>query len=150
MNVAPREAGFTLIEMVATLAIVALMAALAMPRWPQATSRPQVEALALRAAAVLKADRNAAVRLRAPVRTALNFSAREIVSGAGAGVVKIPADVGFDALVADACGGEAIAFLPGGMSCGGSIALARPGAAYRVRVNWLTGGVDVVETPSTR
>ena len=30
------------------------------------------------------------------------------------------------------------------MSCGGVIALARPGMGYEVRVNWLTGGVEIV------
>jgi general secretion pathway protein H len=30
------------------------------------------------------------------------------------------------------------------MSCGGTIAMARPGMGYEVRVNWLTGGVEIV------
>jgi general secretion pathway protein H len=30
------------------------------------------------------------------------------------------------------------------MSCGGTIALTRLGTGYQVRVNWLTGGVEVV------
>jgi general secretion pathway protein H len=30
------------------------------------------------------------------------------------------------------------------MSCGGVIALTRPGAGFQVRMNWLTGGVEVV------
>jgi general secretion pathway protein H len=30
------------------------------------------------------------------------------------------------------------------MSCGGVVRLTRLGAGYEVRVNWLTGGVDVV------
>jgi len=30
------------------------------------------------------------------------------------------------------------------MSCGGVIALSRPGMGVEVRVNWLTGGVDIV------
>ena len=28
--------------------------------------------------------------------------------------------------------------------CGGTIALARPGMGYEIRVNWLTGGVEIV------
>ena len=31
-----------------------------------------------------------------------------------------------------------------GMSCGGAIALTRLGVGYQIRVNWLTGGVEVV------
>jgi general secretion pathway protein H len=30
------------------------------------------------------------------------------------------------------------------MSCGGTIALSRSGVGYQIRVNWLTGGVEVV------
>ena len=37
-----------------------------------------------------------------------------------------------------------IDFFPSGMSCGGVLALARPGMGFEVRVNWLTGGVDIV------
>jgi general secretion pathway protein H len=148
------EAGYTLIEAVAMLAIVAILAALALPRWPHGTTRPQLEAYALSVAAILKADRSAALRQRTRVATRLDSSAREVASGAGAGVVRLPADVAFDALVAETCAGAAngseIDFLPSGMSCGGSIALARPGAAYRVRVNWLTGGVEIVDSDPPR
>jgi general secretion pathway protein H len=45
---------------------------------------------------------------------------------------------------ADHSAGRSIEFFPSGMSCGGTIALARPGMGYQVRVNWLTGGVDIV------
>jgi general secretion pathway protein H len=149
-----REAGFTLIEVVAVLAIVAMLAALALPRWPQGTTRPQLEAYALRIAALLKADRNAALRARARVETLLNGPMRLVVSGSGAGELQLPEDVAFDAIVAETCSGRqngsAIDFLPSGMSCGGSIALARPGAAYHVRVNWLTGGVEVVTADPPR
>ena len=37
-----------------------------------------------------------------------------------------------------------ISFFPSGMSCGGVIALTRHGVGYEVRVNWLTGGVEIV------
>ena len=148
------EAGFTLIEVVAVLAIVALLAALALPRWPQGTTRPQLEAYALRIAALLKADRNAALRAHGRVETLLNGPGRQVVSGAGAGEVQLPGDVAFDAIVAETCSGRAngsaIDFLPSGMSCGGTIALARPGAAYRIRINWLTGGVEVVAADPPR
>ena len=149
-----RDAGFTLIETVAVLAIVATLAALALPHWPHGASRPQLEAYALNIAALLKADRNAALRTHARVETWLDGKQRQVVSGAGAGEVRLPADVAFDAIVAETCSGRAngsaIDFLPSGMSCGGSIALARPGAAYHVRVNWLTGGVEVVAADAPR
>ena len=151
---ASREAGYTLIEMVAVLAIVAMLAGIALPHWPSGTTRPRLEAYALSIAAILKADRTAALSRRARVATLLDVKTREVSSGSGAGAVRLPEDVAFDAVVAETCAGgqngSEIDFLPSGMSCGGSIALARPGAAYRVRVNWLTGGVEVVAADPPR
>jgi general secretion pathway protein H len=148
------DAGFTLVEMVAVLAIVAMLAALVLPGCPRGTTRPQLEAYALQIAALLKADRAAALRDRERVETVLSPATREVFSGAGREVVRLPADVAFDAIVAETCAGRrngsAIDFLPSGMSCGGAIALARPGAAVRVRVNWLTGGVEVVAADPPR
>jgi general secretion pathway protein H len=44
--------------------------------------------------------------------------------------------------------GATIDFFPSGMSCGGVLAVSRPGVGYEIRVNWLTGGVDVaLRTP---
>lgn len=149
-----REAGFTLIEAVAVIAIVSMLAALALPAIPHATSRSRLEAYALRVAALLKADRVAALRRRTRVDTVLSKFSRSVTSGAGAGVLRLPPDVAFDALVAENCdgrsNGEAIAFLPNGMSCGGTVVLARPGVAFHVRVNWFTGGVDVVAADPPR
>ena len=149
-----RQAGFTLIEAVAVMAIIALLAALALPGIPRSTTRPMLEAYAMETAALLKADHVAAVRRHARVDTWLNRSDRTVVSGAGAGALRFPPDVAFDAIVAKTCNGrrngEAIGFLPSGMSCGGTVALARPGAAYHVNVNWFTGGVEVVDANPPR
>jgi general secretion pathway protein H len=154
MNPAPDEAGFTLIEMVAVLAITAMLAGLALPRWPHGTTKPQLEAYALRIAALLKADRTTALREHTRVETRLNGPARWVASGGGAGEVQLPEDVAFDAVLAETCSGRAngsvIDFLPSGMSCGGTIALARPGAHYSIRVNWLTGGVEIVAADEPR
>ena len=62
-----REAGFTLIEVVCVLAIVALLAAVLLPAVSGRTSRPRLEAYAIEVAALLKADRNAAIPSSTPV-----------------------------------------------------------------------------------
>jgi general secretion pathway protein H len=84
----------------------------------------------------------------------LSVAEHSVTSGSGAGRLQLPADVAFDAIVANTCEGRSngsdIAFLPNGMSCGGTIALSRPGAAYAVRANWFTGGVDVVAAQPPR
>lgn len=142
------EAGFTLLEVICVLAIVAILAAIALPVFPLGTSRARVESYALETAAILKADRNAAVRRRMQIVTAVDVSARSIRAGASGRVVRIPNDVNFDALLAARCNqrpaSDTIRFFPSGMSCGGVVALTRQGVGYEVRVNWLTGGVEVV------
>jgi general secretion pathway protein H len=143
-----REAGFTLVEVVCALAIIALLAALVLPAIPRATSRARLEAYALEAATLLSADRNAAIRRRSEVATVLDAGARSIHSGAGADRIQLPSDVAFDALLAQTCNGRkagaTIEFFPNGMSCGGTIELRRGDAGFQVRVNWLTGGAEVV------
>ena len=144
------EAGFTLIEVVCVLAIIGLLAALVLPAIPRGTSQQRLAGYAVQVAALLKGDRNAAMRNRAPVATSLDSERRTVISGATASVVEIPADVTFQALLAQRCGdrrvGATIDFFPSGASCGGVIAIARLGVGYQIRVNWLTGGVEVVAT----
>jgi general secretion pathway protein H len=146
------QAGFTLLEVVCVLAIVALLAALILPAIPRGTSRARLESYAVEAAAILTADRNAAIRRHVRTATWLDASARTIRSGASARVLQLPRDVAFDALLAKQCDGRAagatIDFFPAGASCGGTIGLARLGVGFQVRVNWLTGGIEVVSLDS--
>ena len=144
------EAGFTLIEVVCTLAIIGLLAALVLPAIPRGTSQERLAGYAVEVAALLKGDRNAAIHSHAQVATSLDAGRRIVISGATASIVEIPADVTFQALLARRCGdrrvGATIEFFPSGESCGGVIAIARQGVGYQIRVNWLTGGVEIVPT----
>jgi general secretion pathway protein H len=147
-----RADGFTLVEVVCALAIIALIAALVLPAIPRATSHAGLEAYALEVATLLTADRNAAIRRRTEIATVLDASGRVIRSGAGADRIQLPRDVAFDALLAQTCNGRkagaTIDFFPSGMSCGGTIELRRGDAGFQVRVNWLTGGAEVVSVDS--
>jgi general secretion pathway protein H len=140
--------GFTLLEIVCVMAIISILAALILPAIPRGTSRTRLEAFALQTAALLKTDRLAAMQRRIRVATELDPISRSIRSGATGSTVVLPHDVGFDALLAARCNqraaGRTIDFFPSGMSCGGTIALLRPGGGFQVRVNWLTGGVEIV------
>jgi general secretion pathway protein H len=142
------EIGFTLLETICVLAIIAMLAAIALSAFPRGTSRPMLEAYALDTAALLKADRNAAIRRGAAVATDLSAISRTIRSGATGRLLQLPQDVGFNAILASPCdqraAGMAILFLPSGMSCGGTIYLSRLGTTLEVRVTWLTGGVEIV------
>jgi general secretion pathway protein H len=142
------EAGFALIEILCVLAIIGMLAAIILPAIPRATSRAKLESYAVETAALLKADRSAALRRHIQVTTQVDATSRSIRSGVTGRVIRLPNDVSVDAMLASRCAdrsaGGSIDFFPSGMSCGGVIALARPGIGYQVRVNWLTGGVDIV------
>lgn len=142
------ERGFALIEILCVLAIIGLLAAIILPAIPRATSRARLESYAVETAALLKADRNAALRRQVQVTTRVDAEERLIRSGVTGRSIRIPGDVSLQAMLASRCAdrtvGRSIEFFPSGMSCGGVIALARPGMGFEVRVNWLTGGVDIV------
>jgi general secretion pathway protein H len=142
------EAGFTLLEMVCALAIVGLMAAVLLPAFPKQTSRTRLEAYAIETAALLKADRNAAIRRRLDVTTQVDAPSRSLRSGASGQTVRVPEDVRFETLLPRNCDNRPVAasisFFASGMSCGGVIVLAKLDAGYEIRVNWLTGRIEVV------
>ena len=147
------DGGFTLLEMVCVIALVAMIAAVLLPFLPRHTSRSRLQAYALEAATLLKADRYTAIRRRADVSTLVDAPSRAIRSGATSQIVRIPDDVRFDALLPQTCRQRAalssISFFADGMSCGGSIALSRLDTAYEIRVNWLTGRIEIVPRPTS-
>ncbi|MDE2332249.1 MAG: prepilin-type N-terminal cleavage/methylation domain-containing protein [Bradyrhizobium sp.] len=141
------EHGFTLLEMVCVIALVAMLAAVLLPFLARHTSRARLQAYALEAANPLKADRSAVIRRGTNLSTLVDARSRAIRSGASADVIRIPDDVLFDALLPESCRRRAalstISFFADGMSCGGTIALTRLDASYEIRVNWLTGRIEI-------
>lgn len=140
--------GFALIEILCVLAIIGLLAAIILPAVPRATSRSKLESYAVETAALLKADRSAALRRQVQVSTRVDAASRSIRSGFNGRAVSLPPDVAMEAVLAARCAdrlaGRSIDFFPSGMSCGGTIALTRPGMGFEIRINWLTGGVEIV------
>jgi general secretion pathway protein H len=141
-------AGFTLLEMVAVMTIVALLASIVLPLMPRSTSRQRLAGYAIETAALLKGDRTAAIRRSAQINAQVDTPGHVIRSGANGRALQIPADVSFQAVLPRTCNERpahsAISFFATGMSCGGTIVLSRLGTGFEIRVNWLTGGVEIV------
>jgi general secretion pathway protein H len=140
--------GFTLLEAVCILAVIGMLAAIVLPALPGATPQPRIEGYAMQTAVLLNADHDAAQRQHREIATLIDARSRLIRSGATGEVLQFPTDVTVDALLARRCNdreaGDAIHYLPSGMSCGGVVALTRGGVGFQVRVNWLTGGAEIV------
>lgn len=115
---------------------------------PPHTSLPGIEAYALETAALLNADHDAAQQQHRDIATIVDAPARAIRSGAGGEVLRLPSDLTVQSLLAATCRDQtadrSIRFLASGMSCGGTISLTRDGVGYQIRVNWLTGGAEIV------
>jgi len=145
------QRGFTLLEMVCVLAIIAMLSAVLLPMIPRQTSRARLQAYALETAALLKSDRAASIRRRVEVATLINTATRTVRSGVGAAVLRVPDDVDFEVLLPRSCNQRpsfsTINFFPDGLSCGGAITLARADLRLEIRVNWLTGRTDIVARP---
>jgi general secretion pathway protein H len=145
MSSADSRAGFTLIEMVAVMAIIALATSLAITAMP-GTGRAGLEAVALDTAAMLRRERVSAVLGGRSRRVALDGDRRMLV-GEGGERLAIPRDVVLDVLGMNALWGGMLAiarFDPDGTSSGAVLKYSRQGAAYEIQVNWYTGGVAVV------
>ena len=142
------EGGFTLLEMVCILAVIAMVAAVLLPYISRSTSRPRLEAYAVETASLLRADRTAAIRNRVQVVTQVDAGARSLRSGSTGRTLRVPDDVAFDAILPSRCNDRpaffSISFFPSGISCGGTVVLSRPGTTYEIRVNWLTGAIEIV------
>jgi general secretion pathway protein H len=139
-----RRAGFTLIEVVAVMLIIALVSSLAVTMMP-GTGRGGLKALTLETAALLRRERLGAVLTGRDRQVSLDGERRVLV-GDGGNVLAIPRDVVLDVLGIDALwsGRQAVVrFTPDGASTGAVLKLSRENAAYEIRVNWYTGGVAV-------
>jgi general secretion pathway protein H len=139
-----RKAGFTLIEVVAVMLIIALLAALAVTMMP-GTGRAKLKAVTMEAASLLRRERLGAILTGRERQVAIDGE-RRVLIGDGGGTVAIPADVVLDLLSAGPAQTNravVVRFHPDGASSGAVLRLSREKAEYEIRVNWYTGGVSI-------
>ncbi len=134
------QAGFTLVETTLALALIGLIAALALPQALPNAGPTALRAKAVEIAALLRVDRNAALRTGRTVTTAVDAGARRVRSGVSQATIDVPKAFALQ-LAAGVPGG--FRFFPDGTSSGGELILARPDSGVLVRVNDLTAAVSV-------
>lgn len=142
------QRGIVLLDLVLAMAVMAFVALLLIPALPIGTSPARQGAYALQVAALLKTDRTAAARSGHEMATQVNVGARTIVSGATKQSLELPADLTLNVIASNICtagdGRFNIAFAPDGRSCGAVIRIGKGSRDWRIRINWLTGYIDVV------
>lgn len=144
-----RARGFTLLELVVSLAVIAAIYALVFPALVPKTGRAQLEAVTMNVAGLLKTDRNASLRQRRDVITQFDVERNEVRSGSSERVVRLPPDISLDLLTSSEGFSQAspagVRFYSDGSSSGGALTLTRGGSGYEIRVNWFTGAVSFHE-----
>jgi general secretion pathway protein H len=141
------EEGFTLVEMLVVLGILATVIAISIPYSLGSRDRTDVHtaaaivASALREAKSMSAARNVEMQVILEVDTARIANANGKISPLG-NDLDISALSARSALLAPKA---SFAFFPDGGSSGGRIVIAKGGVAREIAVNWLTGAVVVQE-----
>ena len=142
---ADARAGFTLIEMMAVLVIIALIAGLTASYLP-GTGKSRLKAITLDTADLLRRERIGAVLSGQKRMVYFDAGDRRLIGQSGR-MVEIPRDVALDVLSSDAAGADSrtlVRFDADGASTGAALKLSREGVAYEVQVSWYTGAVKII------
>ncbi len=122
------------------LVLIALVAALALPKARPNDGTAALRAKAYETAALLRADRDAARRLQREVASVVDFDRRRVASGLQSQSVFFPGGVSLR-LKADMFPG--FRFFPDGRSSGGELMLAAGPRGLVLRVDRLTSAVEI-------
>lgn len=139
--------GYLLLELVAALVLAGLLITMAFPALTHGTNRPRFHALSIGTATLLRNARTDAIARGSEARAEFDRRRRTIQSRKQ--VVAIPADVEVELLAGSRCetnGGRIqIVFRPDGSNCGGVFRFAHGDHITRVRLNWLTGHIEILQ-----
>jgi general secretion pathway protein H len=139
-----------LLDLTLALTLLMLLFALAWPVAGPGTNSARQAAIALDIATLLRSDRSAASSASRATGTRIDLGRRIVVSADGRRV-DVPGDVAMTVTTGEQCveGAQrfAIVFAPDGTSCGGVILLSKGARSYAIRINWLSGMIDVVDGP---
>ena len=136
------QQGFTLLELIVTLLILAIATGLAAPAIGRSAETIRARAEVARFSALLRHTREQAITTRRPHSLTVDPIAHKVAIVAGDDEVRetraLPADL---AIEADPPPALTVRFEPHGVSSGGSFRVTTGAVRHRVRVDGLTGRV---------
>lgn len=136
------RAGFTLVEMMIVLALMALAVAFMGPLLPHGTTPRALERLGTAVALAARQARTDSMRHNVETALVFDAGARAFLVLPGRDRTALPDDVTATVSTSRAMADgarPAIRFLPDGRSSGGEIRLASRTAAVHLVIDWLTG-----------
>jgi len=138
------QAGFTLLELLVVLVILALSATAVMSVGRASLESARVRSFMVEAEAMFRDARTAAIETHAQTAVMIDAEGRRLSMSGGGRVLDMPKGVSLDAKVAVPKDGgiPSIRFFPSGSSTGGQLTFNYRGRSYDLRINWLTGRAD--------
>ena len=134
------QQGFTLIEMIVVLVILALVAGIVMARGPSRSPTLEVKQAVAMVAQAMRGARAAAIAADRPIDVEIDTVQHSIRAGS-AMLTLLPGGVGIEAAIPGQARRVAIRFAPDGSSSGGGVVLTEGAARMLVMVDGLTGRV---------
>jgi len=144
-----RQIGFTLAELLLVMTIGAALMAVAPPLIQKALPGVQLKGGAREIAAGLRHVRNQAVATHESRRFMLDVERLRYWSEDGSKRRSLPEGIEIELFTAESeledNGVGGIRFFPDGSSTGGSVTLRHGERGYKIRVDWLTGQVEIID-----
>lgn len=142
-----RESGFTLVETMVVLAIVAIVAAAGTALLRPRSGGLEVGAAARDVASSLRASRAKAIWRNVETTVTIDVDDRQFWTHNKSAPRTLPKTVSIEAVLARSEriseSASRIRFFPNGGSTGGEIHIRRGAEGHTVRVDWLTGAVKI-------
>ncbi len=141
---AEAQAGFTLLELLAVLVILALAASAVLSIGSNSLETARVRSFLVQSEALFRDARIAAIENRVETAVVIDGESRRLRFPAAGRSVLMPKGVSLQAKVARPSSNAlpSIRFFPSGGSTGGELAFQFRGRSYALRINWLTGRAD--------
>jgi len=138
------QAGFTLLELLVVLVILALSATAVMSIGRSSLESARVRSFLVEAEAMFREARTTAIENHTQTAVMIDAKGRRLSLADGGRVLEMPRGLSLDAKVAVPKDGglPVIRFFPSGASTGGQLTFNFRGRNYDLRINWLTGRAD--------